>query len=85
MEIDEKKIAESIYMLEYLKEKKDYLFRLRATKSSSSRIIDTFAARDLQLPEGRNLIDSLSRYTLRDGYGLRLQKRRGKRKKRTII
>ena len=50
-----------------------------------SRIIDTFAARDLQMPEVQNTMDSLSEYSLREGYGLDLRRRRRKRKKQTII
>lgn len=49
------------------------------------RTIDTFAARDLHMPDEQNLIDSLSEYSLRRGYGLELRKRRRKRKKRIII
>lgn len=50
-----------------------------------SRIIDTFAARNLQMPDGQNPLDSLSEYSLRKGYGLELRRRRRKRKKQTII
>lgn len=50
-----------------------------------SRIIDTFAARDLKMPDGQNPMDSLSEYSLRKGYGLELRRRRRKRKKQTII
>lgn len=49
------------------------------------RIIDTFAARDLQMPVGQNSMDSISEYSLRKGYGLELRKRRHNRKKQTII
>ncbi len=49
------------------------------------RIIDTFAARDLQMPDEQNSVDSLSEYSLRKGYGLELRRRRRKRKKSTVI
>lgn len=50
-----------------------------------SRIIDTFAATNLQMPDGQRSMDSLSEYSLRKRYGLELRKRRCKRKKQTII
>lgn len=50
-----------------------------------SRIIDTFAARDLQMPEVQNTMDSLSAYSLPERYELELRRRRRKRKKQTII
>ena len=50
-----------------------------------NRIIDTFAARDLQMPDGQNPMDSLSEYSLRKGYGLELRRRRRTRKKKMII
>lgn len=49
------------------------------------RIIDTFAAKSLQMPDGQNTMDSLSEYSLRRGYGLELRRRGRKRKKQTII
>ncbi len=50
-----------------------------------NRIIDTFAARNLQMPDGQNPMDSLSEYSLKNGYGLELRRRRRKKKKQTII
>lgn len=46
------------------------------------RIIDTFPAIDLELkrPNVQNTMDSLSEYSLREGYGLNLRRRRRKRK-----
>lgn len=49
------------------------------------RIIDTFAARDLQMPEGQNPMDSLSEYSLRERYGLEIRRRRRNREKPTVI
>lgn len=49
------------------------------------RIIDTFAAKDLQMPDGQSPVNSLSEYSLRRGYGLELRRHRRKRKKQTVI
>ncbi len=50
-----------------------------------SRTIDTFAARELSIPDGRNPKDSIGEYSLRGGYGLGLRRRRVKRKKKIIV
>lgn len=49
------------------------------------RIIDTFDARDLQMPDGQKPLDSLSEYSARKLYGLELRKRRRHRKNQTIL
>lgn len=49
------------------------------------RIIDTFAARDLQMPDLQNPKDSLSEYSMRKGYGLELCRRRRGRKNKIVI
>lgn len=49
------------------------------------RIKDTFAARNLQIPEKRSTNHDITRYTSKDGYGLELRKRRNSRQKPTII
>lgn len=48
------------------------------------RIIDTFAARNLQMPSGQNSWDNLSEYSLKDKNELELCRRRRKRKKQMI-
>lgn len=50
-----------------------------------SRTIDTFAARDLSVPDDKNLQDSIGEYSMRGGYGLELRRRRFKRKKKIIV
>ena len=54
--------------LQYLKT----IFFIKLLKKK--RIIDTFAARDLQMPDEQNSVDSLSEYSLRKGYGLELRR-----------
>lgn len=49
------------------------------------RTIDTFAARDLDVPDDRNPQDNIGEYSMRGGYGLELRRRRYKRKKKLII
>ena len=44
------------------------------------RVIDTFPARHVKKPDGQNPLDSLGEYSLRQGYGLELRRRRRKRK-----
>lgn len=51
----------------------------------TSRIIDTFAARDLQRPSRQNPRDSLSEYTEQSGHELELRRRRARRKKQMVI
>lgn len=49
------------------------------------RIIDTFPAAHLGRPDGLNLPDSLSEYSVRTEYGLEIARRRRKRKKKFVF
>lgn len=49
------------------------------------RIIDTFAARDLKMPDQQNPVDTLSEYSAKEKYGVELHKRRRKKENYTII
>lgn len=55
--------------------------------SKKERVIDTFAARDIdiELHDDKNLPDSIGEYSMRNGSGLELRKRRYKRKKKIIV
>lgn len=44
------------------------------------RVIDTFPARHIKKPDGQNPLNSLSEYSLRQGYGLELRRLRRKQK-----
>ena len=50
-----------------------------------NRIIDTFPARHLNMPNNQNPLDSLSEYSLKKGYGLNLRRRRRKQNKTIIL
>lgn len=50
-----------------------------------SRIVDTFAARDLQMPSGLDISERVGEYSLRKGYGLKLRRRKSNRKKQAAI
>lgn len=49
------------------------------------RIVDTFAARDLRMPDKKGVENNIGRYSVEKGTGLELRKRRHNKKKRTII
>lgn len=49
------------------------------------RIIDTFASRELRIPDKRGLENDIERHSVKKGTGLELRKRRHNRKKRTVI
>lgn len=49
------------------------------------RIIDTFEARELKMPDLQNPKDSLSEYSMRKMYGLELCRRRRNRKNKIVI
>ncbi len=44
-----------------------------------NRIVNTFAARELQMSKKKNFVDNLDRYCVSRGYGLKLYKRECKR------
>lgn len=48
------------------------------------RIIDTFAARDLKMPEIRNTEDNIGCYSIRKGYGLELRRRKHRKRQRIV-
>lgn len=52
---------------------------------NKERIIDTFAARDLKMPEQQNPVDSLSEYSAKNKYGVELHRRRRNKKNYIII
>lgn len=41
-----------------------------------ARVVDTFAKRDLQMPESRSMGKDMERYSLDLGFGLELRRRR---------
>lgn len=49
------------------------------------RTIDTFPAKDIELPPHIYQPDSIGEYSLRGGYGLELRRRRYKRKKPFVV
>lgn len=50
-----------------------------------SRIVDTFSARDLQMPGGLDITERIDEYSLRKGFGLKLRRRKYNRKKQAAI
>lgn len=49
------------------------------------RIVNTFTARELQVPDSQRSLDSLERYSLRRGCGLELRNRRPDKKRKLIV
>lgn len=52
---------------------------------TKGRFIETFAARELTVPDGIKKVDSLERYALRRGAGLELRNRRPDRKRNLVV
>jgi len=52
---------------------------------AEGRIIDTFAARELYVPESQKGMDSLERYPLREGRGQELNNRRPDKKRKVVL
>lgn len=50
----------------------------------SKRNIETFAADNVTLPERKDFVDSLDRYSIRDNYGLELYKREYQRREERL-
>lgn len=49
------------------------------------RIVNTFAARELKVPDSLRSRDSLEKYSLRRGRGLELRNRRPGKKRKLIV
>ncbi len=52
---------------------------------SEGRVVDTFAARDLRVPNSQKGMDSLERYLLRDGRGQEINNRRPDKKRKVLL
>jgi len=52
---------------------------------SEGRVVDTFAARDLRVPNSQKGMDSLERYLLREGRGQEINNRRPDKKRKVFL
>lgn len=52
---------------------------------SEGRVIDTFAARGLSVPDSQKEMESLGRYPLREGRGQELNNRRPDKKRKVVL
>lgn len=49
------------------------------------RVVNTFTARELQVPDSQRMADSLEKYSLRRGGGLEPRNRRSDKKPKLIV